>query len=125
MICTINQATTIDSALESRLHFTVYFPSLNEQQRLSIWRSSIENLRQYEDGAIDASEILIHLKDLASTEINGRQIQNTISTARQLASYSKELMSYQHLKAVIDEKRKFGDYISRTRTSTAHEAPGY
>ena len=60
---------------------------------------------------INVAEIKLHLNELAKTNLNGREIRNTISTARQLAMYRKEPLRYHHLEAVIEESKKFDDYL--------------
>jgi hypothetical protein len=43
--------------------------------------------------------------------MNGRQIRNAITTARQLAMYKKAQMNYEHLKHVIEVAGKFDRYL--------------
>jgi hypothetical protein len=52
------------------------------------------------------------LEQLAEKNLNGREIRNAISTARQLAMFQgNKPMGYEHLQRVIDEQKKFEDYI--------------
>jgi hypothetical protein len=43
--------------------------------------------------------------------MNGRQIRNTITTARQLAQYKHEKMNYRHLNHAIKVSGKFDEYL--------------
>jgi hypothetical protein len=43
--------------------------------------------------------------------MNGRQIRNTITTARQLAMFKETRMNYEHLKHVIEVAGKFERYL--------------
>ena len=60
---------------------------------------------------IKFDEITGNLDKLADANLNGRQIRNVISTARQLARYRQVAMGYEHLEAVIHEAEKFDEYL--------------
>lgn len=60
---------------------------------------------------INVSQISEHLEELAEESLNGREIRNAISTARQLASYKDCPMEYVHLRTVIDETKRFDEYL--------------
>lgn len=52
-----------------------------------------------------------HLHDLAREEMNGRQIRDAVTSARQLAMYKEVQMDYGHLKHVIEVAGKFDRYL--------------
>lgn len=60
---------------------------------------------------VDTVDLTRHLDDLAKEEMNGRQIRNAITTARQLAIFKGAKMNYGHLKHVIDVGGKFDRYL--------------
>ena len=60
---------------------------------------------------VDTAGIRENISELADQNLNGRQIRNAISTARQLAMYKREPMGYKHLKIVINEANKFDEYV--------------
>lgn len=62
---------------------------------------------------IDYQEILDSLDELASHELNGRQIRNIITTARQLAKFRKKTLNYGLLQEVISISGKFDEYFSK------------
>ncbi|KAJ5978217.1 hypothetical protein N7501_001559 [Penicillium viridicatum] len=43
-------------------------------------------------------------------KLNGRQIRNAIATARQYAKWKREVLTYHHLKDVIEVSARFDDY---------------
>lgn len=43
--------------------------------------------------------------------MNGRQIRNAITTARQLAQYQSKKLCYQHLRHVINVAGRFDKYL--------------
>jgi hypothetical protein len=67
------------------------------------------------DLGVNVKEVREKLPQLADAALNGREIRNAISTARQLAMFRKEQMSYGHLNMVIEEAKKFEDYLSRLK----------
>ena len=60
---------------------------------------------------MDIKSIRDRINDLAAAPLNGREIRNMIITARQLAAFRKEKLSYHHLESAMAEAEKFGKYI--------------
>ena len=60
---------------------------------------------------INISELRAHLSDLAKHSMNGRQIRNALTTARQLALYEEKPMGYAELNHVIGVVGKFDKYL--------------
>ena len=52
----------------------------------------------------------MHIPDLAVEDLNGREIRNAVSTARQLARFQCKAMGYEHLQSAIEEMKKFDKY---------------
>ena len=61
----------------------------------------MHQLKSLENVKIDFDDVESYIDEPASHELNGRQIHNSITTARQLAQYKDVLMTYAHLKRVI------------------------
>ncbi|KAG6368823.1 hypothetical protein INS49_003039 [Diaporthe citri] len=70
---------------------------------------------------IDYQEIRDSLDELANHELNGRQIRNIITTARQLAKFRKTTLDYGLLDEVIVESRKFDEYFSNLNENQSDE----
>jgi hypothetical protein len=68
----------------------------------------------HEFGA-DIQDIIDHIDDLAKEVLNGREIRNAITIARQLAQYRQEQFQYTHLKHAIEVGGKFGKYLRDLR----------
>lgn len=56
-----------------------------------------------------------NLGELAKLEMNGREIRNALTTARQLALYHKKRMDYGHLRHVIKVAGKFERYLQEVK----------
>jgi ATP-dependent Clp protease ATP-binding subunit ClpA len=115
LILTSNRVGIFDEAFKSRIQLSLRYQNLDRTQRLEIWRNFISRLERLAadiDGLeIDAKDILDHIDKLATPELNGREIRNAISTARQLARYRKQALGYTHIQAVIAEAEKFDQYL--------------
>ena len=127
---TSNRVGHFDEAFKSRIQLTLRYKTLDQSQRLQIWQNFITRLEGFQpteedaaatqrhssayggvDRGIKVEEVKAKLPELANTELNGREIRNAISTARQLAMFREEKMGYEHLKVVIAEAKKFEDYL--------------
>ncbi|KAI1068510.1 hypothetical protein LB507_004369, partial [Fusarium sp. FIESC RH6] len=135
LILTSNRVGTFDEAFKSRIQLSLHYESLTKSQRRTIWENFLDRLSALEqestvvepiterkrkleqDQGIDFDDIERHLADLAEEQMNGRQIRNAITTARQLAKFKNESMTYRHLEHVIKISRKFDKYIERVRDS--------
>jgi SpoVK/Ycf46/Vps4 family AAA+-type ATPase len=110
LILTSNRVGTFDEAFKSRIQLSLHYQNLDYQQRKQIWSNFIKRLQTL-DGPIDLDSILPNCGNLAKHEINGRQIRNSITTARQLALYKKEPLSIKHLEDSIEVSQKFEKYL--------------
>ncbi|RKL45098.1 hypothetical protein BFJ72_g3748 [Fusarium proliferatum] len=135
LILTSNRVGTFDEAFKSRIQLSLHYENLTKGQRQTIWENFLnrlndleqENLkidpieerkRKFENNkGINFDDIERHLADLAEEQMNGRQIRNAITTARQLAKFKGERMTYRHLEHVIRISRKFDKYLDKVRDS--------
>lgn len=83
IILTTNQATTIDLAFHSRIHFSLNYPDLDAESQLAIWRTFVDRARDTKRLKIDIDEN--GMNELAGLKLNGRQIKNAMSVAQRVA----------------------------------------
>lgn len=125
LILTSNRVGTFDEAFKSRIQLNLRYNNLEREQRLQIWRNFVRRLETLESSrkqhpdkqstpsyGIDFEGIREHLLELTEPVLNGREIRNAISTARQLALFRREPLGYEHIKRVINEADKFEKYIN-------------
>jgi hypothetical protein len=115
-ILTSNRVGTFDEAFKSRIQLALHYPKLTEGDRRKIWRNFTRMLKEIED--IDAEDLDDNIDDLAKHEMNGREIRNAVTTARQLAQFKKEKLRYSHLELVIDTASEFNKYLEGTKGHT-------
>ena len=56
-------------------------------------------------------ELRRHIDELSDQEMNGRQIRNALTTARQLALFKKETLDWEHLEQSIKIASNFSRYL--------------
>ncbi|KAK6512578.1 hypothetical protein TWF481_001462 [Arthrobotrys musiformis] len=113
LILTSNRVGTFDSAFKSRIQLAIHYDNLSHEQRIKIWQGFMKRLQDVASDDIDIEQLNQdkNIKKLARYNLNGRQIRNNITTARQLALFQKELMNMTHLETVIEVSQKFENYL--------------
>ena len=115
LILTSNRVGTFDEAFRSRIQIAVHYPPLRAYQRLQIWNNFFNRLESFKDGTVDVDGLRDQLEELQKIEINGRQIRNVITTARQYAEWKNEPMKYEHLQTALEVTGKFNEYSEKLR----------
>lgn len=94
LFLTTNRVGVLDDAIKSRLTWTAYYPVLDEQQTMRIWKVNLKLLRERNKNlGIDVKGILRFALDhfrrtsLTDSTWNGRQIQNAFKVATALAEW--------------------------------------
>lgn len=110
MILTSNRVGTFDEAFKSRIQLALHYDNLDTERRTTIWSKFIDRLAEMNEG-VNFDDVRSHLHNLAEQPMNGRQIRNAITTARQLARFRKTKLCYTHLKQAISVSQRFEEYI--------------
>ncbi|KAI1632472.1 P-loop containing nucleoside triphosphate hydrolase protein [Biscogniauxia mediterranea] len=111
LILTSNRVGTFDQAFKSRIHLALHYENLKTPQCRKTWRNFFNRLKDVGETEVDYDDLGDHIDELAKEEMNGRQIRNAITTARQMAQYDGEKFSYRQLKHVIKLANKFESYL--------------
>ena len=77
----ISPLGTFDEAFKSRIQLALHYESLTEKQRRKIWDNFLNRLQDLNEN-IDIDDLRNNLKQLTRHKINGREIRNSITTAR-------------------------------------------
>ncbi|KAJ5806405.1 uncharacterized protein N7503_004007 [Penicillium pulvis] len=114
LVLTSNRVGTFDEAFRSRIQLALHYPNLGPTQRFRIWQTFIDRLSNMSnDEKIDIDDLRDHLHLLKEGKMNGRQIRNVITTARQYAKWKNEPLTYEYLKDVIEISCRFDGYLSK------------
>ncbi|KAK2006375.1 hypothetical protein LZ32DRAFT_611335 [Colletotrichum eremochloae] len=125
LILTTNRVGTFDEAFKSRIQLALRYERLKDYQRKTIWKNFFERLKSIgEEDSIDFDDISLHIDELTRHPMNGRQIRNTITTARQLAKFMGKKMVFSHLQRTIAITNKFDQYLAEVREADVEEHGG-
>ncbi|CAG8949094.1 hypothetical protein HYFRA_00002223 [Hymenoscyphus fraxineus] len=141
LFLTTNRVGTIDEAFRSRIHMSLLYPILTEDQTIKIWRRNIIRAREVNPGLwIDENEVLSYAIDLYKKQImkrgigwNGRQLRNAFQTAVALADYDHvqtstdpnnqtfPRLSTKWFDTVATASWEFEEYLESALMLSAHE----
>ncbi|KAF3806905.1 putative 26S proteasome regulatory subunit-like [Colletotrichum gloeosporioides] len=125
LILTTNRVGTFDEAFKSRIQLALRYEKLEAYQRKQIWKNFFERLKGIaEEDNIDFDDISLHIDELTRHPMNGRQIRNTITTARQLAKFMGKKMVFSHLQRTIAITNKFDQYLADVWEADVEEHGG-
>ncbi|KAK7953074.1 P-loop containing nucleoside triphosphate hydrolase protein [Apiospora saccharicola] len=116
LILTSNRVGTFDEAFKSRIQLALHYRPLDGPSRRKIWNNFFNMMRESDGGggdkeAVDFDDIAAHMDELAAYEMNGRQIRNSLATARQLAIFEQETLDWDRIKDAIEVASDFNTYI--------------
>jgi len=117
LILTSNRVGTFDEAFSSRIQVSLHFPLLDRPSRRQIWLNFLEILREDKE-EIDFAGIERRIEELSDLEMNGRQIRNVLTTARQLAMYKMVTMEWEHVQKAVRSAADFTKYIQTVHGHT-------
>jgi SpoVK/Ycf46/Vps4 family AAA+-type ATPase len=106
IILTTNRITSLDVAVQSRMHLAIQYKDLSEQQKKSIFKKFLDDIPK--DYIRDRDMIDRQLDWVCKrVDLNGRQIRNIVSGAQALATSERQKLSYDHLSVVYDATSDF------------------
>lgn len=112
LILTSNRVGTFDEAFKSRIQLAIHYPRLDTAGRSKIWYGFIDDLEK-RGLTEDPASLRSSVPALADKPLNGRQIRNTVKSARQYAEYKKEPLNTEHFEAVVEVANEFEEYLKR------------
>ena len=117
LMLTSNRVGTFDEAFKSRIQVALYYKTLNRSSRKKIWQNFLDMMNE-DNEDVDFDELHSRIDELANYELNGRQIRNALTTARQLAIYKKEQLEWSHLEHALSLSTEFNNYLKRLQGHT-------
>ncbi|KAI1198056.1 P-loop containing nucleoside triphosphate hydrolase protein [Nemania serpens] len=121
LIPTSNRVGTFDEAFKSRIQLAIHYPALGPCERFQIWQNFFDRLEKLNDDSIDIGDLRDNLSDLMKEEMNGRQIRNALTSARQYAKWKKEKLTYAKLKEVVEVAGRFDKYLVELHKGLTHD----
>ncbi|KAH7085473.1 P-loop containing nucleoside triphosphate hydrolase protein [Paraphoma chrysanthemicola] len=100
LFLTTNRVDNIDAAFQSRIHISMAYPDLTTESRRHIWANFLKGL-DVQDGFEEND-----LAELATVELNGRQIKNVLKSAALLAARKKDKLGRKYVDTVLAIERR-------------------
>ena len=126
-----------DEAFKSRIHVSLYYPPLDKESTMQIWKMNLNRLvankqhLEFDRKKIE-SYAKQHYKELTKSNRatwNGRQIKNAFQTALALAEFdakdkhqTKPVLTTEHFDVVARASEGFDYYLSRIHGTDADRA---
>ncbi|KAK8166467.1 P-loop containing nucleoside triphosphate hydrolase protein [Phyllosticta citrichinensis] len=125
LILTSNRVATFDEAFKSRIQLALHYEPLGKKERKQVWQNFITRLDTSDGSNVDVADLKENVDRLAEVNMNGRQIRNAITTARQLAMFKKKTkktrVDYKTLEYIIGVSQKFDSYLSQVNEDLTDE----
>ena len=112
MILTSNRVGAFDAAFTSRIQISLHYPALNKASRETIWRNFF-NMVNTDEEDVDMDDLNANIDTLSEFEINGRQIRNSFTTARQLAIFKNQTLCFAHIDQALAAVTDFNSYLKQ------------
>ncbi|CAG8955293.1 hypothetical protein HYFRA_00011275 [Hymenoscyphus fraxineus] len=101
ILTTKHDIPRFDEALKSRIHISLHFEAFTAESRRDMWDSLIDSIDAGDKEYINASELWKKVKELATYDMDGRQIRNSFITSLQLAKYRGVRMDSQIVREIL------------------------
>ncbi|KAI0452893.1 hypothetical protein F5B21DRAFT_515729 [Xylaria acuta] len=128
LVLTSNRVGTFDEAFKSRIQLALHYKNLSEHQRTQIWGNFLSRLEEINEVGIDFVDLKDNIEELAKHKLNGREIRNVITTARQYARWERQQPNMQHIqldykmmKEVIETAGEFDRYIEKLNGGNTYD----
>ncbi|KAI9767606.1 MAG: hypothetical protein M1839_004463 [Geoglossum umbratile] len=107
IILTTNRITSLDVAVQSRIHLAIQYKDLEPNQKENIFKTFLDQIDKSEIGSNRDCINAMLRKHCKKWMINGRQIRNIVSSAQSLARASDEKLSWDHIETAYDITNDF------------------
>ena len=96
-------------AIKSRLHLALQYSPPTVGTRRQLWQKRLETIPP-DDRDFQLEEVL---DSVEQSEMNGREISNSINTALTLARDEKKKLDFKHLQTIIQVWKDFGASLEK------------
>ena len=124
LFLTTNRVGVFDEAFKSRIHISLYYPPLKQEQTIKIWRAHIEKAIQDTRIEVDAIDLILGANEIFERQLdpqfgpvwNGRQIRNAFQSAVALAGFHTKAgeaikLERKYFKQVFEVSDQFSNYV--------------
>lgn len=110
---TTNRLASFDHAMKSRIHLALSYDAPGRELRYQLWVQSLSNVPSEERSSLDDLDRVA--EKLAESNLNGREIYNSLNTARTIARFKKTKLQLSHIESVLNVKFAFEQRLQDER----------
>lgn len=149
LFLTTNRVGAIDDAFRSRLHLTLYYPRLDKEKSIKVWKMNIKRIQELSKDremqgragiSLDKKRLVQFATDNFNIlQWNGRQIRNSFQTALALAEFearksnekdpagnlSGPKLSVKHFRTIALASQEFEEYLQQTHGRSEEKQAHY
>lgn len=132
LFLTTNRVEAFDSAFTSRIHVTLHYRRLSDEDRMRVWMNNFERIERDSAGKCfvpqSARQYAYESDEVRDLRWNGREIRNGLQTAVALAEtealedgVDTVTVTDKHLRAVAKMSKGFKDFLRKRRGWDSYE----
>ncbi|PVH68573.1 P-loop containing nucleoside triphosphate hydrolase protein [Cadophora sp. DSE1049] len=121
LVLTSNRVGTFDEAFKSRIQLALHYPKLDQRKRTKVWENFIDRLDDLKEENIDFNDLRDNVEELAKNKMNGREIRNAITLARQYTQWKKTKLNLAELQDIIKISGQFDVYLSDLNSNVTQD----
>jgi len=106
MVLTTNRITSLDIAVQSRIHLAIRYDDLDKKQKIEIFNLFLDQLKLESEDDLKAIKDWIK-EDGSDYDLNGRQIRNVVLSAQALARSEGKQVVKRHIRKVMAVTKEF------------------
>jgi hypothetical protein len=95
--------------MKSRIHLALEYKPPGIETRQQLWEQILKSIPQ-EEIEIDIEDAIDHF---VAAKINGREISNSVNTARTISRFEKKPLQLKHIELVLGVWREFDDSLKQ------------
>lgn len=118
---TTNRVETFDLAMKSRIHLALEYSPPDIEIRRQVWMKLLSEVPSETMGIDDIDDTV---ENILMEKLNGREISNTLNTARTIARFKKEKLQLEHIESVLQVRREFDKSVQRVAKKLTSRSTG-
>lgn len=118
---TTNRVETFDLAMKSRIHLALEYSPPDIEIRRQVWMKLLSEVPSETMGIDDIDDMV---ENILMEKLNGREISNTLNTARTIARFKKQKLQLEHIESVLQVRREFDKSVQRVAKKLTSRSTG-
>lgn len=137
LFLTTNRVGAFDEAFHSRIHLSLYYPTLDREKTLEIFKTHFRRIKKHNEERVQKGDAPIESEKKRLQKFwninykvlkwNGRQIRNAFQTAMALAEYDARdsgrppIITAKHFETIANASAEFAKYVTEVHGAEADQ----